>query len=68
MMLLTHVLHKAKARWTLGGGKKINHLFVNDLKLYENSDSEIKELVSIVEDFSVMWLFLIEEKLSQQTG
>ena len=43
MILLTHVLHKAKARYTLGGQEKINHLlFLDNLKLYGNSKNEIK--------------------------
>ena len=50
MIPLTHVLHKAKARCTLGGGEKINHLlFMDNLKL---SGNEIKGLVSTVEIFS----------------
>ena len=53
MILLTHVLRKAKARYTLGGREKINHLlFMDDLKLYGKSENEIKGLVSIVEVFS----------------
>ena len=53
MILLTHALHKAKERYTLGGGEKINHLlFMDDLKLYGNSENEIKGLVSTVEVFS----------------
>ena len=53
MILLTHVLCKAKARYTLGGGEKINHLlFMDDLKLYGKSENEIKGLVSTVEVFS----------------
>ena len=49
---LTHVLCKAKARYTLGGGEKINHLlFMDDLKLYGKSENEIKGLVSTVEVF-----------------
>ena len=52
---LTHVLRKAKARYTLGGGggEKINHLlFMVDLKLYGKSENETKELVSTAEVFS----------------
>ena len=50
---LTHVLREAKARYTLGGGEKINHLlFMDDLKLYGKSENEIKGLVSTVEVFS----------------
>ena len=46
----THVLCKAKARYTLEGGEKINHLlFMDDLKLYGRSDSEIKGLVFTAE-------------------
>ena len=53
MILLTHVLCKAKARYTLGGGEKINHLlFMDHLKLYGKSENEIKRLVSTVEVFS----------------
>ena len=49
---LTHVLCKAKARYTLGGGEKINHLlFMGDLKLYGKSENEIKGLVFTVEVF-----------------
>ena len=53
MIPLYHVLCKAKARYTLGGGEKINHLlFMDDLKLYGKSENEIKGLVSTVEVFS----------------
>ena len=53
MVPLTHLLHKAKARYTFGGGEKINHLlFMDDLKLYGKSENEIKGLVSTVEVFS----------------
>ena len=53
MIPLTHVLRKAKARYTLGGREKINHLlFMDDLKLYGKSENEIKGLVSTVEVFS----------------
>ena len=52
MILLTHVLHKVKTRYTLVGGKKINHIFMGNLKLYGKSESEIKRIVSIVENFS----------------
>ena len=53
MIPLTHVLCKAKAIYTLGGGEKINNvLFMDDLKLYGKSENEIKELVSAVEVFS----------------
>ena len=54
MIPLTHVLSKAKARYTLGKGReKINHLlFIVDLKLYEMSENEIKRLVSTAEVFS----------------
>ena len=52
MILITHVLRKAKARYTLGGGEKINHLlFMDNLKLYGKSKNEIKRLVSTVEVF-----------------
>ena len=53
MVPLTDVLRKAKARYTLGGGEKINHLlFMDDLKLYRKSENEIKGLVTTVEAFS----------------
>ena len=53
MIRLTHVLHKAKERYTLEGGEKMNHLlFMDDLKLYGKSGNEIKGLVSTVEVFS----------------
>ena len=53
MIPLTHVLCKAEARYTLGGGEKINNVpFMDDLKLYGKSENEIKELVSAVEVFS----------------
>ena len=53
MIPLTNVLRKTNARYTLGGGEKINHLlFMGDLKLYGNSENEIKGLVSTVEVFS----------------
>ena len=53
MIPLTHVIHKAKERYTLGGGEKINHLlFMDDLKLYGKSENETKGLVSTVEVFS----------------
>ena len=53
MILLTHVLPKAKARYNLGGGEKINHLLLTyDLKLRGKSESEIKGLWSTVEVFS----------------
>ena len=52
MIPLTHVLPKAKARYTLGG-EKINHLlFMDDLKRHGKSENEIKALVSTVEVFS----------------
>ena len=44
---------QANARYTLGGGEKINHLlFMDDLELYRKSDNEIKGLVSTVKVFS----------------
>ena len=53
MILLTHILCKAKTRYTLGGGEKNNHLlFMDDLKLYRKSENEIKGLVYTVEVFS----------------
>ena len=53
MIPLTHVIQKAKARYTLGGGHKINHrLFMDDLKLYGKSENEIKGLLPTVEVFS----------------
>ena len=51
--MITHALHKAMARYTLGGGEKINHLlFMDELKLYGKSENEIERLVSTVEVFS----------------
>ena len=39
---LTHVLRKAKERYTLGGGEKINHLlFMGDLKLHGKSENDL---------------------------
>ena len=53
MILLTHVLCRAKAKYALGGGEKINHLlFMDDLKLYGKSENEIKGLLSTIEVFS----------------
>ena len=53
MIPLTHVLRKAKARYTLGRGEKINHLLLmDDLKLYGKSGNEITRLVSTVEVFT----------------
>ena len=52
MILVTHVLHKAKATCILGGGEKINYLLImSHLKLYGKSENEIKRLVSTVELF-----------------
>ena len=53
VILLTHVLCKAKAICTLGGGEEINHLpFMDNLKLYGKSENEFKGLVSTFEAFS----------------
>ena len=53
MILLTHILRKAIARYTLEGGEKINHLlFMGNLKLYGKSGNEIRGLVPTVEVFS----------------
>ena len=53
MILLTHVMSKAKAKYTLGGGEKINHLlFMDNLKLHGKRKNEIKGLLSTVEVFS----------------
>ena len=53
MIPLTHALCKAKAKYTLGGGEKINHLlFMDDLKLYGKSENKIKGSVSTVAVFS----------------
>ena len=51
MILLTHVLHRAIARYTLGG-EEVNLLFMDDLKLYGKSENEIKRLVSTADVFS----------------
>ena len=49
MIPLTYELRKAKAIYTLGGGEKISHLlFMDELKLYEKSENEIKGSVSTV--------------------
>ena len=49
MIPLTYELRKAKAIYTLGGGEKISHLlFMDESKLYEKSENEIKGLVSTV--------------------
>ena len=54
IILLTHVLCKVKARYSLGEGEKINHiLFMYDLKLYGKTESKIRGLVSTVESFSL---------------
>ena len=53
MISLTHAPCKAKARYTLGGGEKINHLlFMDNLKRYGKSENEIKGLASNPEVFS----------------
>ena len=53
MIPLTNILRKAKARCTLEGGEKTNHLlFMDDLKLYGKSENEVKELLCMVEVFS----------------
>ena len=53
MIPLTHALCKTEARYTLGGGEKLNHLlFMDDLKLHGKSENEIKVLVSTLEVFS----------------
>ena len=53
MVLLTHVLPKAKVKYTLGEGENINNLlFLDDLKVYGKSESEIKGLVSAIGIFS----------------
>ena len=50
MILLPHLLGKAKARYTLEGREKINHLlFMDDLKLYGKRENEVIGLVSTVE-------------------
>ena len=37
MIPLTHVLHRAIARYSLGGEEEVNLLFMDDLKLYGKS-------------------------------
>ena len=50
LFVIFTVLRKAKVRYTLGGGEKINSLlFMDDLKLYGKSESEIKGLVQTLE-------------------
>ena len=51
MIPLTHVLHRAITRYTLGG-EEVNLLFMDDLKLYGKSENEIKRLVSTADVFS----------------
>ena len=54
MILLTHVLCKAKARYTLEGREKISHLlFIDNLKQYGKIENEMKRLVSTVEIFGM---------------
>ena len=49
LFVIFTVLRKAKVRYTLRGEKKVNSLlFMDDLKLYGKSESEIKGLVSTV--------------------
>ena len=49
MIPLTCVLQKAKARYPLAAGEEIKHLlFLDDLKLHGNSESEIKGLATTV--------------------
>ena len=46
MIPLIHILCKAKAKYTLGGGEKIYHLlFMDNLKPYGKSENKIKGLV-----------------------
>ena len=53
MTPLTHVLRKAKSRYTLGREEKINRLlFMDELRLHGSSENEIKRLVSTAEAFS----------------
>ena len=53
MIPLTNILRKAKARCTLEGGEKTNHLlFMDDLKLYGKRENEIKELLCMVDVFN----------------
>ena len=52
---LSHSLQKVNARYQLvkGQHKKINHLlFMDDLKLYENSEKEAERLTNAVKIFS----------------
>ena len=54
MIPLTHVLNKAKARYTIGGKGKINHLlFMDDLKLYGKSENECLLLRSLEKDIAM---------------
>ena len=52
---LSHILRKVNPGYQLGKGhhKKINHLlFMDDLKLYENSEKEAERLMNTVRIFS----------------
>ena len=51
---LSHTLRKVNAGYQLGKGqhKKINHLFMDDLKLYGNSKKEAERLTNVVRIFS----------------
>ena len=51
---LSHILRKLNAEYQIGKGqhKKINHLiFMDDLKLYENSEKETERLTNIIRIF-----------------
>ena len=55
LILLSHTLRKVNAGYQLGKGqhKEINHLlFMDDLKLYENSKKEAERLTNTVTIFS----------------
>ena len=55
LISLSHTLRKVNAGYQLGKGqhRKINHiLFMDDLKLYENSEKEAERLTNTVRIFS----------------
>ena len=54
LILLSHTLRKVNAGYQLGKGqrKKINHLLLDDLKPYGNSEKEVERLTITVRIFS----------------
>ena len=53
MIPLTQILRKLKSGYTLKNGETLNHiLFMDDLKIFAKSDSEVDGLVSTVQILS----------------